>query len=344
MGGLGVLAWLFMAPLPGLPSVDVPAFTGVALWSVLVLIATHFGISLHLAYGQGRAEVGKHPVTLVVIPVLLGAFALAVVGSAFLGHSALAESGTRMGLVAVYSLTTWHYVKQTYGVARLGASLHGLRLTAGDARILRYGIYPLWLLDASSVWMAGYEANDYGFDASYSLLPSGTGSALRVVSVVAAFGVVVAMVRLTLRWRRFPPATVWAPYAAAVLWIGFQPDHLSTLLVLGGVHALQYLACAHRAELSWGVERGEGSARAWWGCVFGFGLATGMLLTYWAPTWLGSFGGERAGLVPAAMLFVVFNLHHYAIDAGVWRSPDGHVRRIVAGPRSADSSQPSRTG
>jgi hypothetical protein len=122
---------------------------------------------------------------------------------------------------------------------------------------------------------------------------------------------------------------MWTPIVAGLLWLTWTPDHVSGILVLGALHAIQYLVCAHRAELAWAVERGEPRVN-WWASVFGAGLATGMLLSYWLPMWLGSATGATSlGLFPAALLFVFFNLHHYAVDAAIWRSGGDHIRRIV---------------
>lgn len=336
VGGLAIVAWVVFAGVPGLPPLDVPAVRGFGLWTLLAVIATHFGVSYHLAYGQGRAEVMRHRTMLIVVPVALVAFAAAVVAAMAVGSTDIARSGARLGLVAVYSLTTWHYVKQTYGVVRIGAALGGIGIGTASARVLRYGLYPLWLCEAATVWSRGYTANDYGFDASFTVLPEWTVPVLRSGSVVCAGAIAATLLALAVRHRTAPPATMWTPYAVAFLWIVWQPDHVSAILVLGAAHALQYLACAHRAELVWGTERNE-PRTIWWCSVFGGALATGMLLTYWLPMWLGAAGGATLGVTMAAMLFVVFNLHHYAIDAVIWRSRDGHVRRITRGSASPRS-------
>lgn len=331
VGGFAIVAWLLFVGLPGVPSPQIPALQGAVLWALLAIIATHFGVSFHLAYGQGREVVRRHGVALIAIPVALVVFAAGVVLAMALDLAGVAGSGARIGLVAVYSLTTWHYVKQTYGVVRIGASLHDIALGPRVARVFRFGLYPLWWFEASTVWSRGYVANDYGFDASFTLLPESTVVAFRVGSMLSMTAIAASLLLIAVQQRRRLPATVWSPYAVALLWIVWQPDHVSAVLVLGAAHALQYLACAHRVEVVWGAERRE-PRTMWWCSVFGGALATGMLLTYWLPMWLGYAGGAQLGVTMAAMLFVVFNLHHYAIDAVLWRSRDGHVRRITRGP------------
>ncbi|HSL59275.1 MAG TPA: hypothetical protein VK866_15620, partial [Acidimicrobiales bacterium] len=223
VGGLAIVAWVLFAGVPGLPDVTIPAFRGAALWVLLAIIATHFGVSYHLAYGQGRAALREHRWALVVVPVALLAFTAAVVAATAVGLTGPARAGARLALVTVYSLTTWHYVKQTYGVVRVGAALGGLRIGPGPARVLRYGLYPLWLFEAATVWSRGYRATDYGFDASFTLLPEWTVAAFRYGSLLSATAIAATLVGLAVQQRRILPSTIWTPYVVAFLWIVWQP-------------------------------------------------------------------------------------------------------------------------
>lgn len=339
LGGIGVVAWILLAGPGPLESVAVPVLGYGIVWVLMALVGTHFGVSYHLAYGQGRAAVLQRPFALVVVPVGLVAATLLLGVAALSGADAVARGGVQIGLMAVFTLTGWHYVKQVYGVSRLGVSLQGLSIDPVIGRLLRYGLYPVWFVHALKTWVPGFDDEHYGFTSGVALLPRSALDAMHAMALVGALVVVGCWLVLALRWKRWVPATMWAPYVAGYLWLTHPPDHLSGAVVLGALHAVQYLACAHRAEMSWAAERGESSAVVWWTSVFGGALATGMLLSYWAPMWLGwATEGSSVGLIPAAMLFVTFNLHHYAVDAVIWRSRDGHLRRILTGP-----SRPARS-
>ncbi|MEM1335358.1 MAG: hypothetical protein AAGG08_18065 [Actinomycetota bacterium] len=327
LGGLAITAWALMAGLPAL-GVELPGFRGPVLWALLAATATHFAVSYHLAYGPGRDHIAAHRLALVIVPSLLLFGVLAVTIAVFFDVEAVSYRGPQAGLVAVYSLTTWHFVKQTYGVMRAAAALTRVTISDRMARALRYGLYPMWLADAATVWTSGYQANDYGFDASYSVLPSSTVEILELVSLGSAVVVVGALVAIGLRSRRLPPS-VWTPYGSAILWIVFQPDHLSALLVFGAAHALQYLAFAHRAEVEWARHESHPQPVLRWCGVFGGALAAGMMATYWLPMWLGYADGRQLGVTLAALVFVVLNLHHYAVDAVIWRSRGAHTQRII---------------
>jgi len=62
----------------------------------------------------------------------------------------------------------------------------------------------------------------------------------------------------------------------------------------------------------------------WWA------LATGLLLVYWLPRLLTDATQTTSlGAIPAALLFIFFNLHHYAVDASIWRFGGQHIGRIT---------------
>jgi hypothetical protein len=333
LGGLGVLAWVFLSAPGPVPEGLVPVMSGVVFWILLALVGTHFGVSYHLAYGQGREAVLRRPFALVVVPVGLVLATLVLCMAALMGADELARGGVQVGIMAVFTLTGWHYIKQVYGVSRVGASLQGLGIPPLIGKILRYGLYPVWFVDALATWVPGFLDEYYGFGAGVTWVPRWVLDGMGLVATGGAVVVVGCWVVLSAQWGRLVPATMWAPYVAGFLWLTRPPDHFSAAVVLGALHAVQYLACAHRAEVAWAVERGESRVVMWWTSVFGGALATGMLLSYWAPMWLGWVtDGTSVGLIPAAMLFVTFNLHHYAVDAVIWRSRDGHLRRIVKGP------------
>lgn len=333
LGGIGVVAWLLLAAPGPLGALRLPVLGYGIVWVLMAVVGTHFGVSYHLAYGQGRDALARHPVALVLVPVALVVATVVLCVAAATGADSVARGGVQVALMSVFTLTGWHYVKQVYGAARLGAALRGLPVDPTVGRILRVGLYPVWFVHALATWVPGYVDEHYGFRSGVALLPATTVDVMRFAAAVGAVAVAGCWVVLAVRWRRGVPGTMWAPYVAGFLWLTSPPDHLSGIVVLGALHGVQYLACAHRAEVAWAEERGDSPPVVWWASAFGGAFAAGMVLSYWAPMWLGWVTeGGSIGLIPAAMLFVTFNLHHYAIDAAIWRSRDGHLRRIVGGP------------
>ena len=332
VGGAGLVAWFVLSAQSwGGPTIA-PIFAGPIYWILLGLSGTHFGASYHLAYGQGREVVYERWVQLIAVPVGLVLISFALGAAALMGAQTLVDESIRFLLVLVYTTTAWHFVKQVYGVARVSSSLNELKLPARAVPILRYGLYPLWFLEGSRVWVGRRGATFEGFELSYTLLPRWTLDVLSVLAYAAAVTVALLFVALWVHWGHRPPASMWTPYAVGFLFFLFPPSYLSLVLVFGALHGLQYLACAHRAEVVWGIERGATST-TWWASAFGGAFATGMLLVYWLPDVLTSGTEATAiGTAPAALLFVLFNLHHYAVDATIWRYGGEHIRRIVKGP------------
>lgn len=338
VGGLGIAAWVFFK-LPQWGVLDYePQISGAVYWVLLAITGTHFGASYHLAYGQGRGPVRRQWVPLLAVPVVLALVAIALCAAALAGASGLANGGVRFLLASVFTLTSWHYIKQVYGVTRLGASLRGVRLDEPEVLVLRYGLYPLWLLQAVHVWAGRTGRSFDGLEAGYNIVPAPFVDGLYLLTWISMPVIALVFVRMAFRLRKVPSAAVWAPYAVGFLWYMWPPDFVVTIMVFGAVHGLQYLACAHRAEVAWGIERGADNKVWWWSSAFGGALATGLLLVYWLPQLLTDAASATVlGTIPAALLFAFFNLHHYAVDASIWRFGGEHIRRITKGPRPVSS-------
>ena len=300
-----------------------------SLRALIAISGTHFGASYHLAYGQGRHQVRRSGVLLIGVPVALFLTVSAVTIASLSGGVDIANEVTSFLLVVVFTTTTWHYVKQVYGVARVGASLADLRLDPLTTHVLRYGLYPIWLLEAIKIWSGRSGGRFEETRIGYNVLPDFLVSALAWITYGSIAVIAMVFIRLSLRSGRVP-ATMWTPYVAGFLWIPFQPSYASVVLVFGALHGLQYLACAHRAEVAWGKERSAGRPNLWWSSAFGGALATGLLLVYWLPRFLTDATQTTSlGAIPAALLFIFFNLHHYAVDASIWRFGGQHIGRIT---------------
>ncbi len=194
------------------------------------------------------------------------------------------------------------------------------------------------------VWASGNRAFYRRYDVGVGLLPQWVEQAARLVAVGFVAAVLLALVRVS-RWSgRLPPMGAWAPYVSGALWFVLPPTFGGAAAMIGLTHALQYLACVHPAEMGLARSRGERRLLHWWLSVFGGAIAGGVLVGRYLPVVLNRSTSSLAlADVAATMLFVGLNLHHYAIDASMWRSGGQHVRRITAGaPVAAVMSRPAR--
>lgn len=346
VGWLAVIVWVAVYTVHRFaPSFSLPGLT-LVYWTGAVLTAAHFGLSYHLAYRGGMPAVRTRPLALGIAPALLFAALTAFTLISLASGTGLTQRSISFLITSVYLLTTWHYIKQAYGVARVGAAYAGIKLTKTEADVLRYGLYPLWFLGAAQVLVANASYHLAGFRVGFALLPAGSLHVLRVLALIAAIPIAVVMVSVARRQHRLPPSGLLAPYAAAFLWLGLPTNAVLTLLLLAPFHALQYLAVGHRAELAIAEDEVEKDMR-WWLNIFVGAACGGLLLSRWVPNLLDAHAHRAGGpLLFAAAFFVFLNLHHYLIDASIWRSSGELLKAMSRSPRpaapiSAPSSEPA---
>lgn len=339
LGGFAIVVWILVNPLgDGSAAVSISGPIGAVF---LALGAAHFGATYHLAYGLPAQERRRHRTALVGVPVALAVAAVAIVAAHGLGAHDGAVAAVRWLFIAVFTLTGWHYVKQSYGVALLAGRARGIRLDRSEALTLRYAFYPVWFAALARIWADGTGASYRGVDVVVGALPAATGTVLRAVAVAGLLVAVGTMVRAGLRARVAPPLGMWTPYVAGGLWLLHSPGIIGASVMLAGLHGLQYLACVHRAEVDWAREQGETNLGALWTSIIGGALAGGLLLAAWLPSVLdASLASPGVPGLYGSLVFIALNLHHYAIDAAIWRHDGPHLVRVSKGPRPAGAAVP----
>lgn len=327
-GWLSVLLWAaaWLGGRAGHPlgSLGIPFY-----WPALALTALHFGTTYHLAYSGGAAAVRKRPFTLAIGPALLGAALVGIVTVAIISGATQTRRATQIAIVTVFLLTTWHYIKQVYGVARIGAAYRGLLLSPRQVQVLRYGLYPLWFIGAGQVLRSASGARYAGFDVGVDLVPNEVFTVARILAMLCAVAIGVVVVQVSVRRGVRPPSLMVAPYVAAFLWLAAPTDYLGATLALGGLHALQYMACCYRAETALGLARLDRTSVLRWAEIVGGAACGGLIISVWLPQRLNAaFPIAGAPLLFTAVCFVFLNLHHYLIDAVIWRSNGDLVKAM----------------
>ena len=337
-GGFAVALWL-VAKLSSLAGQPISQLARSWYWPAALVSAAHFGMSYRLAYGHKAAEARTRRVPLIVAPATLAVVLIGIAGVALaLGERAVHPT-TAAFVSLVYLLTTWHYVKQVYGVVRVGARYRGISLTPREASILRYGLYPMWYLGAARIFVKSSGARFGQYQLGLQLLPHWTVNVARAAAVAGGLGIGWVIYGVSKRHSVRPPALMVAPNVAAFLWLLVPADFATLTLALGALHAVQYLACCSRVELSRVETSRVETAGATslltptrWFEMLGGAACGGFLLSNWLPSVLGRvFDRPALPLMFAALFFVFLNLHHYIIDAVVWRS-SGDVVRSIARP------------
>ena len=310
-----------------------PAPTGWILWTAACVSAAHFAMSYRLAYDTPRTAVRAHPIALVWAPLALIVMLAVLLIAASLG-STFGGVLIRSMMTVVFALTMWHYIKQAYGVTMIAARHAGFELDRTERNALRFGLYPLWTISTLG-YLAGRRLVTIGETEVRADLLNGPTGALRWVLVASSVAVLGAtLIRATHRTGQRPPSAMIAPLVAAVLWVGAMPSAALAVILLPALHALQYLACAGRAQHRLLDREGRPPRETSWhvvqillaaGCL-------GLLATSALPGALERVASPWDGLpLWPVTIFVALNLHHYLIDATVWRS-DGRLVRAVIGP------------
>src|SRR5207244_12693278 len=102
---------------------------------------------------------------------------------------------------SVFVLTTWHYVKQVYGIGRVGGAFAKVSLSKREVDVLRYGLYPLAWYGGSLVLTKGANFSLSGYMVGIGVLPHQARSTLHVRAFVGAAAIAVVFFRISQRGR-----------------------------------------------------------------------------------------------------------------------------------------------
>jgi hypothetical protein len=350
VGGLSLVVFVVVAAL--WPLSNVSPSIGTQLRNLALIAPTlalfinypHFLASYRLAYWRRDAGL-RHSFTLVFVPLLLVIATLLSYATfnqrlTIAGHT-VEHFGARLAgwMIGFMFLTVgWHYVKQAYGCARVGARLRGFSMSSVQARALRYSMFPLWL----SIW-ARANASRGTFD--YVGVHYGSLELPRWIIPVTNFaiigGVVCALATCLSMARRNgqrPPLLFVVPVVAMFVWWIPAAYNPTFFVLVPMFHSLQYLPFAAK------VEHGRAAARypekrslrrrlvVTWLAIGAAGWLAFELLPNAADRMFRSDG--RLGLAFFfAMIPALINIHHYFIDHVIWRPGEPEVfAHLTAAP------------
>jgi hypothetical protein len=292
-----------------------------ALWTIILLVnSAHFAASTVRLYTK-EGSFRDMPFVTMGLPLAT----LMVLGAALAYPGAIGRH-----LMALYfTWSPYHYAAQAYGLAVMYTYRSGSSLSMADKRVLRAAcLLPFayaflaargagleWLMPAAALPVGGWGASRalamtvlgaLAFAAPVALFARGvaTGRArLPVISLVAMVANVAWWVTLTY-WDAFVWATIF--------------------------HGLQYLAIALVFHVK-DRQRLDAMPRPWWHHALAFYaacLALGYVLFQVWP-----HAGPLVGFTYAQSLLLVvatINIHHFVVDAFIWKLRKDPGNRIVA--------------
>jgi hypothetical protein len=306
----------------------------------------HFAVTYLLFYRDARrvlcdaaAPGGQRLRTLfagVVVPVGLAAWAL----WAFASGSA-ARLGAMIQLM--FLLVGWHYAKQGFGALTLLSARRGVRFVPLERRLILLHCYAAWAYAWLSPAHAAGQFEEKGVLYWAPAIPEWLETLGLAAFALSAFALGWVLHRKWRREARLP----WLPLLTFVvtIWLWTVYTRLDPLVryMIPALHSLQYLYFVgllrrNEARVHEGPPTFGPPVRTQLGMLTVGALALGYVLFRGAPALfdgalvgaLAAAPGARAfGPTPLfAALFVIVNLHHYFMDAVLWRSDNPATRYL----------------
>lgn len=314
------------------------------LFTDLLINGPHFMASYRVLYAR-RENLRQHPVVTIVAPILaVGLLVYVAVWSASAypnGGGEIADGtttpATKPTLLILLNwlapiLLGWHYVGQSWGATACFAYLSGFKMSVIHRRLIRCGFHALFVYHLA--W-AGEEMGLLEYFFPYQ--QSGTYMMQSVMQFTRVGVLICFCLGLWGFWmlsseqnRRIPPV-VWLPWVATFSWYVMVDVYPKAFPLLQVFHALQYLLFPARVEINTHANPKR--------------LRLHMLVYYLALVLVGWVAFEWTQIlqwfseprVSMPILFLgtatmmIINIHHYFIDAVIWKIRDPEVRRSVFG-------------
>lgn len=317
-----------------------------AFYAAYLINDPHFAVTYVLFYRRARERALGSAVPLLARMRYWGAGL--VVPLVLIGWSALAlsaRSASHLGYLfqLMYFLVSWHYAKQAFGILMALSARRRVRFVPGERRLILGHCLCAWLF-----------ARAYPADPGGTFMEQGTvyhsiphpAWLLPVASVafgLSCVGLVLALFFFWRRERRLPPLGALSAFLISIwVWTIFTDLSPMLIYVIPGLHSLQYL------YFVWLLRRNE--ARAFEGephfgrpvatqlgllavtsLVLGWFLFHGLpesldeLLSVKDPQAFGALGPTPY----LAAIFAFVNIHHYFMDAVIWRREVPETKYLV---------------
>ena len=282
----------------------------------------------------------------VLAPLAMGAWALWAL------HT---ESARMLGwmIQLMFLLVGWHYVKQGFGVLMVLSARRGVRFSNLERRVVLAHCYAGWAYAWASPFEPGRDLVEKGVVYHAMRHPVGLEEVTLALFALSAVGLVVVLVRKRVREGPLP---IWTPLTgllcAVWAWSVFSGADPLVRYAVPALHSLQYLYFVgllrgNEAKAREGAPHFETSARTRLWVLAGSALALGLFFFDLAPAVLDGFFEPNGGRAPSdplgptpwfAALYVFINLHHYFMDAVIWRRDNPETRYLLGASPEPNSS------
>lgn len=333
------LAWLLRRVL-GLEASEL-AVGFVMFYAAHLINDPHFAVTYVLFYRDVRARAlgdalgprqrARYWTAGLLVPLVLGAWALS---------SLLSASAHALGLLIqlMFLLVGWHYVKQGFGVLSVLAARRGVRFLPRERLALLAHCHAGWAYAWASPADPGRRLEEKGLVYLTFAHPPGLERLTQVLFVASIVPLAWTLVRKRRREGRLPLLTPLTGFLCSIwAWTIYASFDPLVRYVIPALHSLQYLYMVYLLK---GNEAREREAAPWFEPAVSTRLtmlaltavALGFVLFHAAPGLLDTLAGRGpAPLGPTpwfAALYAVVNIHHYVMDAVIWRHDDPLTRHL----------------
>ena len=320
----GGLSLLFVVALRVAAPLALPAG---ALWTTILLVnSAHFAASTVRLYTKEGSFRDLPFVTMGLPLAMLALLAASLLFPAALGRHVMA---------LYFTWSPYHYAAQAYGLAVMYAYRSGSTLSLADKRLVRAAC----LLPFAYAFVAARGAGIEWLVPASALPVEGWMRARNLALDVLGFLTFAAPATLFARSlldarARLPLISLVAMVANGVWWVTL--NYWDAFIWATIFHGLQYLAIALVFHVK-DRQRLEAAPHPWWhhaAAFYGASLGLGYLLFQVWP-----HAGPLVGFAYAQTLLLVvavINIHHFIVDAFIWRlRKDPNYKVVAAAPAPA---------
>jgi hypothetical protein len=328
----------------------------VFFYGAWVINDPHFAVTYLLFYRGARARLFgstlsvsarvRYALAGFVLPAGLVAWALVALAT---------RSASSLGLFIqlMFFSVGWHYVKQGFGVFLVLSARRGVRFLPRERLILLTHCLAGWAYAWASPADPGREVEEKG--VVYFTVPHGVR--LEQVTHAVFLATLLPLVwMLVSKWRgagyRLPIATPliallaslwsWTLYTTADPLVRYMTPALHSVQYLYFVYLLRGGEAREREQAPW-FERAASVRLTLLGLS---ALGLGVLLFHAGPSFLDTAfrigpPGKEMPLGPTpwfAAVYAFVNLHHYLMDASLWRRDNPETRYLMAPPPTGAGS------
>lgn len=328
-----------------------------------VLNDPHFCVTYLLFYRDARSRALDPAVPIAQRARIVAAGVLfPVVLATWAGIALATKSAQGLGwmIQLMFLLVGWHYVKQGFGVLTVLSARRGVVWSARERTVLLAHAYAGWAFAWANPSMPAGEFEEKG--VVYWAPPHPRWLELGAGSVLAATTLAVLVVLARRVRARGVREIALGPLSAFLVsvwaWSIFSAIDPVVRYLVPALHSVQYLYFVwlmrrNEAKAAEGPPSFGRPAAVRVGMLAAGALLLGWILLRWAPSFLDAALVPRTkrGMVPDALgetpyfaaFYAFVNLHHYAMDAVIWRrdNPDTKWLRDAPAAREAPARAPA---